>query len=39
MTTKLLTGLLAKPTARTSEARCTPGERAFQIAFGAIQWP
>ncbi len=39
MTTKLLTGLLAKPSDAGSEARCTRGERLFQIAFGAIQWP
>ncbi len=39
MTTKLLTGLLAKPSAHDAEARCTRGERLFQIAFGAIQWP
>lgn len=39
MTTKLLTGLLAKPGESGAEARCTRGERLFQIAFGAIQWP
>lgn len=39
MTTKLLTGLLSKPVETSAEARCTPGERAFQIAFGAVQWP
>ena len=39
MTTKLLTGLLAKPNAGEADVRCTPGERAFQIAFGAVQWP
>lgn len=39
MTTKLLTGLLSKPVEPSAEARCTPGERAFQIAFGAVQWP
>lgn len=39
MTTKLLTGLLAKQADSTPEARCTRGERLFQIAFGAVQWP
>lgn len=39
MTTKFQTGLLAKPTDDERAARCTPGERLFQIAFGAIQWP
>lgn len=39
MTTKLLTGLLAKPMDADAPARCTRGERLFQIAFGAIQWP
>lgn len=39
MTTKLLTGLLAKPFDAETPARVTRGERAFQIAFGAIQWP
>lgn len=39
MTTKMLTGLLAKRDDAASEARCTPGERLFQIAFGAVQWP
>jgi predicted O-methyltransferase YrrM len=39
MTTKLLTGLLAKPSTTGVDARCTRGERLFQIAFGAIQWP
>ena len=39
MTTKLLTGLLAKPSDADLAARCTRSERAFQIAFGAIQWP
>lgn len=39
MTTKLLTGLLSKTGDAGQEARCTPGERAFQIAFGAVQWP
>lgn len=39
MTTKLLTGLLAKPSESNCAARCTHGERLFQIAFGAIQWP
>lgn len=39
MTTKSLTGLLAKRAAASGAARCTPGERLFQIAFGAIQWP
>ncbi|MCU0949360.1 MAG: class I SAM-dependent methyltransferase [Porphyrobacter sp.] len=39
MTTKLLTGLFAKRDGSTHDERCTPGERAFQIAFGAVQWP
>lgn len=39
MTTKSLTGLLAKPAEADGAARCTTGERLFQIAFGAIQWP
>lgn len=39
MTSKLLTGLLAKPSEAGNAARCTRGERLFQIAFGAIQWP
>jgi len=39
MTPKLLTGLLAKPIDPAAMARCTRGERLFQIAFGAIQWP
>lgn len=39
MTTKLLTGLLTKREPTAPEARCTPGERAFQLAFGAVQWP
>lgn len=39
MTTKLLTGLLAKPFDAETPARVTRSERAFQIAFGAIQWP
>jgi Methyltransferase domain len=39
MTTKLLTGLLAKPSDTDLAARCTRSERAFQIAFGAVQWP
>lgn len=39
MTTKSLTGFLAKPVASANDARCTSSERLFQIAFGAIQWP
>jgi predicted O-methyltransferase YrrM len=39
MTTKLLTGLLAKPGESATDVRCTRGERMFQIAFGAVQWP
>lgn len=39
MTTKSLTGLLAKTGDKNADARCTPGERLFQIAFGAVQWP
>lgn len=38
MTTKSLTGLLAKPN-DAGAARRTRGEQLFQIAFGAIQWP
>jgi len=39
MTTKMLTGLLAKTGDTDADVRCTPGERLFQIAFGAVQWP
>ena len=39
MTTKLLTGLLAKQGDATPGVRRTRGEQAFQIAFGAVQWP
>jgi predicted O-methyltransferase YrrM len=39
MTTKSLTGLLAKTSDASAGIRCTPGERLFQIAFGAVQWP
>lgn len=39
MTTRYLTGLLTKRDEADGVARCTPGERLFQIAFGAIQWP
>ncbi len=39
MTTKSLTGLLAKADNTDTQARRTRGERLFQIAFGAIQWP
>lgn len=39
MTTKLLTGLLAKAGEPNGAARCTRGERLFQLAFGAVQWP
>lgn len=39
MTTRSLTGLLAKPRKLGQDIHCTPGERAFQIAFGVIQWP
>ncbi|MBU2588888.1 MAG: class I SAM-dependent methyltransferase, partial [Alphaproteobacteria bacterium] len=39
MTTKLLTGLLAKAGEPNAAARCTRGERLFRTAFGAIQWP
>lgn len=39
MTTKFLTGFLAKPAEASAAARRTPGEHMFQIAFGAIQWP
>ncbi|MFM7348560.1 MAG: class I SAM-dependent methyltransferase [Erythrobacter sp.] len=39
MTTKSLTGLLAKTGDTHADVRCTLGERLFQIAFGAVQWP
>jgi predicted O-methyltransferase YrrM len=39
MTTKTLTGLLSKPMDAAAPARRTRGEQAFQVAFGAIQWP
>lgn len=39
MTTKMLTGLLSKSRETSAEVRCTLGERAFQIAFGTVQWP
>lgn len=39
MTTKMLTGLLAKTGDAGSGVHRTPGERLFQIAFGAVQWP
>ena len=39
MTSKSLTGFLAKSGDITHEARRTRGEHLFQIAFGAVQWP
>lgn len=39
MTTKSLTGLFAKPADTGPDGRRTRGEIAFQIAFGAVQWP
>lgn len=39
MTTKLLTGLLAKQSDANLAARRTRGEQVFQIAFGLVQWP
>lgn len=39
MTTKSLTGLLSKRVISDDEARVTPGERLFQLSFGAVQWP
>lgn len=39
MTTKSLTGLLAKTDDAATRARRTAGERAFQLAFAAVQWP
>jgi hypothetical protein len=39
MTTKLLTGLLAKSGNQHPSDRVTLSEQLFKIAFGAIQWP
>lgn len=39
MTTRYLTGLLSKDLSGNIHHRRTVGERAFQLAFGAIQWP
>lgn len=39
MTTKLSTGLLAKQDDTYPAGRRTRREQAFQIAFGAVQWP
>lgn len=39
MTTKFLTGPLAKSSKTAGQLRCTSRERIFQIAFGAIQRP
>jgi len=39
LTTKYLTGLLAKETAEAAQGDRTTGERIFQLAFAAIQWP
>ncbi len=39
MTTKLLTGFLAKQDLANPAGSRTRKEQAFQIAFGAVQWP
>lgn len=39
MTTKMLTGLLSKTEDHGRLAKLTSGERLFQLAFGAVQWP
>jgi predicted O-methyltransferase YrrM len=39
MTTKMLTGLLAKRPDERAAPRPTLGERLFRFAFGAVQWP
>lgn len=39
MTTKYLTGLLAKEALDPAQGDRTAGERIFQLAFSAIQWP
>ncbi len=39
MTTKNLTGLLAKEASSPGKGARTLGERTFQLVFGAIQWP
>ena len=39
MTTKYLTGLLAKDIAPSAAAARTPGEKLFQLAFATVQWP
>lgn len=39
MTTKHLTGVLAKKAVQSDVSTRTPGERLFQIAFALVQWP
>jgi hypothetical protein len=39
LTTKNLTGLLSNASPDAQQGLRTPGERLFQLAFGAIQWP
>jgi predicted O-methyltransferase YrrM len=39
LTTKYLTGLLAKEDSHPAKGARTAGERAFQLAFAVIQWP
>lgn len=39
MTTKYLTGLLAKEMPQSGDASRTLGERLFQLAFSLVQWP
>lgn len=39
LTTKYLTGLLAKDASSPEKGARTTGERVFQFAFAAIQWP
>tara|TARA_R110000824_G_scaffold37555_1_gene115573 strand:+ start:455 stop:1252 length:798 start_codon:yes stop_codon:yes gene_type:complete len=39
LTTKYLTGLLAKSTSSPAKDARTTGERIFQLAFAIIQWP
>lgn len=39
MTTRFLTGLLAKPADPAAQAQVTLGERLFQLGFAVVQWP
>lgn len=39
MTTKYLTGLLAKDLSHAGPARRTVGEKLFQLGFALVQWP